>query len=477
MIAFALTVQTGTRLITVPSVGNTSVLPSSEVFAHALRSKLQEGFQNQRIGAPESIDGEIEANLTDPGTKAIFQAFVRVALHTEERTKALQSLESMAEERPPRRFANTFLGDLHVWRGQDAQALPHFQTEAPFPEATHARAQVVRILLANNERDQLMALIKDPTYELNNTHSLRAIGVHFRDPWLILRSVFLHDYANVPWRVMPFIVFAGLVWMTIMIKICYVPSIRHPAVFLGLIGIPLGVLSTTLTLFAVVWQGEIWGFREDGTPLNDLLYFVSGVGLREEVAKLLCFLPLTPFLYRLRDPKAVLVSASCVGLGFAMQENFGYLGGGGGAGGISRFITANFLHLALTGYLGFAFCRFLYTPGREWERFLATFILVVLTHGIYDYLIVSGGGLFAIFVFAFMAYHFFQLVQEHCPVSPQTVSPLGVFVIGCTLLMGLSLMTTATMLPSFRIVLVMVVSELVMVFPLLFLFINQFRNH
>ena len=52
----------------------------------------------------------------------------------------------------------------------------------------------------------------------------------------------------------------------------------------------------------------------------------------------------------------------------------------------------NFFHIALTGTLGFAFCRFLYTPRAEWNRFLATYILVIVVHGAYDFLFGHSSG-------------------------------------------------------------------------------------
>ena len=175
----------------------------------------------------------------------------------------------------------------------------------------------------------------------------------------------------------------GVIYFYLLLKITgLMPPARH-ILAIGTVGVALGAASTVAVLTFLTWQQAVLGFEENGEMINDCIYYVLGVGVREEALKAIFFLPLVPFLYRSRSPQLTIFAAACVGLGFAAYENLGYAKGFSSFG---RFVTANFLHISLTGLLGFAICRFLYTPRREWDRLLGTFVAVVLIHGIYDIL-------------------------------------------------------------------------------------------
>jgi|MDTC01.3.fsa_nt_gb RsiW-degrading membrane proteinase PrsW (M82 family) len=445
-------------------------------FARRLRASLYPAFTSSVSGNADALDQVIDEAIVDPTTNALFKAFVRVSVHDDEDSESLTYLRTMAVLRPAVRFANEFLGDLAWWQGDLEGAVAHYDAEATLPDGSYARSKVVSLLLKSKDRDRLVELTQDSRYKLGDHQSILRFGVHLKDPILIIRGVFLHDYGRVPGLVWPLTLLVAALWFIMIVKLCQVGRWHSAPVYAGLVGVLLGVVSTTFTLFAVVWQEDVLGFKFDGTEPNDFIVWVCGVGVREESVKLALFAVMTPWLYRLRDPKAVMVGASCVGLGFAVQENLGYFGESGSAV-FARFLTANFFHISLTGTLGFAFCRLLYTPLSEWERFLGTFILVVVVHGVYDFLVSNDGGFFAIMLFSFFVHHYFRVIQKHCPLSRrQMVSPLGVFVIGSALVVGLSMMTAAAVSPSFSSAIGMVTGQLLGYVPLMFLFINQFRN-
>jgi RsiW-degrading membrane proteinase PrsW (M82 family) len=115
-----------------------------------------------------------------------------------------------------------------------------------------------------------------------------------------------------------------------------------------------------------------------------LKYNILGIGLREETAKLLCFAPLLPWLVWRRDELSALISAGCVGIGFGMEENVGYIGSSLASGTLGRLLTATPFHMALTGLVGVAAYRGCRRP-RQWAApFAATFVAAVLAHGLYD---------------------------------------------------------------------------------------------
>ena len=151
-----------------------------------------------------------------------------------------------------------------------------------------------------------------------------------------------------------------------------------------------------------------------------------GVGLREELSKFVCFLPLLPWAVRRRDELAALVLAGCVGIGFAMEENVMYISNSVGTGTLGRLLMPAPLHMAMTGLIGLAAYRACVWP-REWGPiFVATFGVVVLAHGLYDVLAsipdTTGIGFFGIVIFVVLVRQYFRELR---PKQALRVEPIS----------------------------------------------------
>ena len=110
---------------------------------------------------------------------------------------------------------------------------------------------------------------------------------------------------------------------------------------------------------------------------------MSGIGLREEVAKLLLFAPML-FVLRRATSAEVLAVAACTGLGFGTLENVSYFTGQHGTSVWGRFMTASFAHAAMTGLTGLALWQAV--RNSKWlPHFSMVFIGVVLFHGLWDW--------------------------------------------------------------------------------------------
>ena len=200
----------------------------------------------------------------------------------------------------------------------------------------------------------------------------------------------------------------------------------------GAAGVLLGVLSIWITVFLIFWQERRWGLATSQELTSGLRFFILGVGLREELAKFLCFLPLLPWCVRRRDELAALMLAGCVGIGFAMEENVTYIWGSVGSATLTRLLTPAPFHMAMTGLVGLAAYRACVWP-KEWGPiFVATFGVVVLAHGLYDaffslsaiveYAIVS------MLIFVFLIYQFFrELRPERRAPHVESISLTGNF--------------------------------------------------
>jgi RsiW-degrading membrane proteinase PrsW (M82 family) len=177
-------------------------------------------------------------------------------------------------------------------------------------------------------------------------------------------------------------------WLLFLLQAGQARGWRDLRLWAPLAGLALGVVSIWPTVILIFYQEHRWGIVESEDLAGGIRFFVAGVGLREELSKLVCFLPLLPLVVRARDELAALVAAACVGVGFGMEENVNYIFGSVGTVTTGRLLTAVPFHMAATGLAGLAAYRACRWP-KEWgPQFVAVFGVLVLAHGVYDSLIV-----------------------------------------------------------------------------------------
>jgi len=203
----------------------------------------------------------------------------------------------------------------------------------------------------------------------------------------------------------------------------------------------LGVLSVVPTVTLITLEEIKLRLVETGDAARDILFFVFGVGLREEASKLLMFAILLPALRKWGDKLDVLVGGAMVGLGFAAEENLGYLAGGDLHTGLGRFLTANFLHISMTGVLATALDELVSDPEGQASEFSRTALLVIGLHGAYDFLLSHeefGGSFMAMAVFVFLTRLFLGAVARARRRVDRGLSPLQAFVLAASAVTGVS---------------------------------------
>lgn len=249
------------------------------------------------------------------------------------------------------------------------------------------------------------------------------------------------------------------IWITcIAVGACWTLLLGHLA--LGLywrrslqILVPLALLlgwaSADATLLAVVvtedWTGEAERFE-----LPTSIFFALQIGLREEVLKLLFLAPLTPYLVRKGSDIQALVIASLVGLGFAVHENASYYIGSGGGAIIGRYITANFFHLALTGYVGYHWVRAVRRGGEDWAEFFRALVKVIVFHAAYDFFLIdrqlSDYAFLSIALFIILSQQYLRLAFRLRPHRFQRVSLTRIFVAALATVTGMHYLYLSTRL-------------------------------
>jgi hypothetical protein len=251
----------------------------------------------------------------------------------------------------------------------------------------------------------------------------------------------------------------------------------------GFAALLLGVAAAILASYAALIQEGMRGFRfrEEDPVMQQFLYFLAGVSLREETLKLLCFAPLAIVLRRGRAIDA-LVLAGMTGLGFAFQENLSvFFFSESARGAWILLLTSTVLHFSLTGFAGFALWHLVARRFRKWEEFLVVFLGAVLAHALY--LSLNGLPLLAEYavlspiLVAAIAYAYFDPMREHLDATGlhRRPSPLGYFVIGSALLVC-AILVTSSLGGPFRFAAGDFSSSVASMIPLAFAFISRFRD-
>lgn len=377
-------------------------------------------------------------------------------------------------------FANEILGDLLLAAGKSDDAFERYRAELRLRDSTHAADRLLSLATREKDKAALQQLLADPALRRSaGPNSIINANVFLGDLGGLFGGVLAYTLAGYDPAHAGLALFVAAVWF---ILIGQLAGFRRGQLLIYGFAVLSGVFSAILTLFVAVVQEDVFQTMTDSEELiPGLISNIAGTGLREEVIKLIFFLPLVPWLLRRGSEMEVLVVAAMVGLGFALEENISYYARGGASDGVavSRFLTANFLHMALTGLSGFACWRMIRYPRSFWEQFLATFLVMIAAHGLYNALLsipaFGEASIAWIIILAMLAYRFFGVAAELRMTGSRQISPLGIFVLGTTLIAGVSLNVVCfgqAPHPAYMLFAL----DIVPLIPVAFVFVNQFRN-
>jgi len=231
--------------------------------------------------------------------------------------------------------------------------------------------------------------------------------------------------------------FTGLCWFVFLVQAGQPGSdggIRWP---LAIAAVPLGVLSIWPTLFLIYFQEQQWNLHESTELAAGFRFYIAGVGLREEVSKLLLFLPLVPAIIRGGSEREALLIGGLVGLGFAMEENIGYFTSSP-TSTVDRFLLSSFLHISLTGLAGLALCRMIWWPQQCWQESIGIILLAIVLHGVFDALLVLPAiaeyNILSFIIYILLAYRFFHELRAWWRPRGEPISLTATFVTAVSLI-------------------------------------------
>lgn len=344
-----------------------------------------------------------------------------------------------------------WIGQGYFARGDYAAAADAFARANEEEPSNKRKYFLLESLARGRLTDRMDELARDPGFlPLMRGGYLVREGFRRRDFPMVLRNFWIAEYtARSPVALFTG-AFTALIWGAVFLHLLPAGRVR-PLLPLVAPAFFLGWASTWCALLTRLWI-------ETGTPLGEgsdflgtLAYHLIMAGLNEEAWKLLWFAPLLLWLLRRGDDLDTLLLGAFVGLGFATRENltyFQYMFAG--AGGVSRFATATFLHCLLTGVCALALSRVVRQPARWAQDSLLVFCAAVGLHGVYNALLsapIPGFGdmsYFAGTALAFAAHLYFRELNARLSPGRRVISVTALFFWGYCMLFNLELILAAT---------------------------------
>ncbi len=380
----------------------------------------------------------IDRHATTDAPAGLFRAFLAAALAAD--ADAMRQLAAAAQGKPPAFLANELLGSVQKRHGETAAAMQSFYTEGlHFADAKAAREEALRLSVTLKDLEQLRLIAAQPGW-VEACHPLlqHHAGALLGDIWMQWRGLLHHRLAEVPFSMLVLAIFATGLWYVILVQHS---DREHWHWVRPMPAIVAGVCSVWPTLSVLAYQEFVQGMTADAPFPHDLIYYLAGVGLREEGCKLALFAFLLPWLLWRRKPGLALLSGAFVGLGFSLAENIGYYQDYGGGIAWTRFLSANFLHISLTGVCGHSLYNMLRTRFARADEFIATFIAAVAVHGGYDWLgtnPIDDNGWLSIVVLVLAVARFIDLLAAETRPVRLTVAPRAIFTLGSAVLIAIA---------------------------------------
>lgn len=338
----------------------------------------------------------------------------------------------------PPNYINRLIAVYFFHKDNSAKSLEHIRLEPTLKESELCKNLYVELLINFKKIEELETLENNPSYKQQKDKITKFI-LSERKTWDLLFKAIVKSLIDVKINGIFFLtLLTGFIWFGIWIHALKPEKIISTTV-LALFAFALGVFSTTITILLIYIEENLLNLTQGTSVIQGFLFFILGVGLREEFCKLLVFLILIPILIKRHNQLEWLIIPGMVGLGFATEENLSYfLSNTESLTG--RFLIANFLHVALTGIAGESICHYFYNRSRGIEHFLSTFSMVVIIHGLYDsfigipYLANSDLSFITSIVFVLTAYLFFGRLKTLRSNSLEAISLTTHFIFGVSIL-------------------------------------------
>jgi len=444
--------------------------------------KVQVSFDSDQLRLGSFDLHPLISKHAEPASQEVFAAFFRCLFMegSPDRAAARTELAHIAATSPAPAFANEFEGDILSIENKHGKALAAYLKESPTPKATHSRELALHLAIQMKDLNAMRTLCADarvldeasPIHLFESARLTGSRAILFqaimgaeKQRWFELRPLMLALIAFVVWYVL-------LVHSASPEKGRYIRYLLPAFAGVG-------------SVWLLHWWHHTLNYPGDPekqqTMAQEALHWILYVGIPEELAKLVLFLPFIPWLLYKRSGVKAALTAGCVGLGFALNENLGYLQDGGFDVAIVRLLTANFMHISLSGILGWYTWDLFRSRFHHVTEFITAFIGVSVAHGLYDFAVGArsaelGTNMASIIILALGARYYLKMLNPGDRIRHRmTASSTFVFLAGAAFLTGLMMVFSVYQQQSLMGITLVLKSALGLV-PVALIYVKEFND-
>lgn len=178
-----------------------------------------------------------------------------------------------------------------------------------------------------------------------------------------------------------------LVWFIYLMKIHkYLKERIIPAIIVLFLGMLFAFVTSLLTDF----NRYVLDFTRTYDFFHDFYYCVVGIGMIEELVKIIPLLLVVVFSKKLKEPIDFIVFASISALGFAFVENLIYFEDSGLKTIQGRALTATVTHMFNSSLVAYGIVIGKFTKKAWWGwYFLGFYLIASIIHGFYDFWLIN----------------------------------------------------------------------------------------
>ncbi|MFN3402802.1 MAG: PrsW family intramembrane metalloprotease [Cytophagaceae bacterium] len=272
-------------------------------------------------------------------------------------------------------------------------------------ENSNAKAEcykhLVKLLEAKNMDTELKEILySDEGKQYVSYEKSRKIFFYENNIIAYYGIVLKNAFRNFNWTAFIAALLVLIIWLIYILRLDVFQKEHYGLVLLILI---YGMGFSLLSFYLYDLFNFSFSFRQTGSPFNDLLFCIFGIGFIEELVKIIPLLILYLFFRSHLDEAYDYILFACVSaLGFAFIENIFYFGGnmeGTIQGRALTSVPGHMIDSSIAAY-GFVLSKFRYKKFPLYYSVPIFFLFACITHGLYDYFLFFN--MLPIFLFVFL---------------------------------------------------------------------------
>lgn len=323
---------------------------------------------------------------------------------------AMEHLRAIKDAEIP--YRNLFMGRVHLSWGEIDSAEYHFRREIELGKAVALSVNDLSWMMYHQQPDsfaKMQRLVTDSSLREHVPQTLKRYLYTRKAELVPYLKVIVGDWwFHTQWIGLLGALMGTIVWMLFLRRL---DSHRQEPWLLMLGTFTGGALFAFLGLMLYDFAHYELGFSMDGDSFwHDFSYCIFGIGVIEELVKIIPFLLMMQFSKRIEKPIHYLLYASASALGFAFVENLIYFDESHVGIMHGRILVTVVFHMFATSTIAFAMMlgKFKYRK-LQIPLFFVGYLVASFFHGFYDFWLISSSvGPFIFLTYAFFIYVTFQ---------------------------------------------------------------------